>query len=127
MRILVAARATGLQAIDGPYLRIRDLDGMRRVAGRSAALGYDGVWCVHPGQVPVANEVFTPRQEAYDHAELVLEAYAWHTSAAGGRRGAVMLGEEMLDEASRAMARRVAAQGRAAGLVPGETFAPPVG
>jgi citrate lyase subunit beta/citryl-CoA lyase len=125
MRILVAARARGLQAIDGPYLRVRDLDGMRRVAGRSAALGYDGVWCVHPDQVPVANEVFTPRQEAYDHAELVLAAYAWHTSLAGGRRGAVLLGEEMLDEASRAMAQRVAAKGRAAGLVSRETFVPP--
>jgi citrate lyase subunit beta / citryl-CoA lyase len=125
MRILVAARAAGLQAIDGPYLRVRDLDGMRRAAGRSAALGYDGVWCVHPDQVPVANELFTPRQEDYDHAELVLAAYAWHTSTAGGQRGAVMLSDEMLDEASRAMAGRVAAQGRAAGLVARESFVPP--
>jgi citrate lyase subunit beta / citryl-CoA lyase len=127
LRILVAARAAGAQAIDGPYLRVRDLDGMRRVAARSAALGYDGVWCVHPDQVSVANEVFTPQQEAYDHAELVLAAYAWHTSDAGGRRGAVLLGEEMLDEASRAMALRVAGRGRAAGLVPGRAFTPPSG
>ena len=122
MRILVAARAYGRQAIDGPYLKVRDLDGMRRVAGRSAALGYDGVWCVHPDQVPIANEIFTPSQDEYDHAELVLAAYAWHTSEAGGHRGAVMLGDEMLDEASRAMAARVVSRGRAAGLASTQTF-----
>jgi citrate lyase subunit beta/citryl-CoA lyase len=125
MRILVAARAYGRLAIDGPYLKVRDLDGMRRVAGRSAALGYDGVWCVHPEQVPIANELFTPSQEEYERAELVLAAYAWHTSEAGGHRGAVMLGEEMLDEASRAMAARVAGRGRAAGLTSTQTFTEP--
>ena len=125
MRILVAARAYGRQAIDGPYLRVRDLEGMRRVAGRSAALGYDGVWCVHPDQVPIANALFTPTQQEYEHAELVLAAYAWHTSEAGGHRGAGMLGEEMLDEASRAMAARVAGRGRAAGLAATQAFTPP--
>ena len=60
MRILMAARMHDLQAIDGPYLAIKDLDGYRRVAGRAAALGFDGKWVLHPTQVEAANEVFSP-------------------------------------------------------------------
>lgn len=126
MRILIAARANGIAAIDGPYLKVRDTDAFRRVAGRSAALGYDGKWVLHPDQIAAGNEIFSPRQEAYDHAELILEAYAWHTSSAGGARGAVMLGDEMLDEASRKMALVIAGKGRAAGMTrTGEPFQPP--
>jgi citrate lyase subunit beta/citryl-CoA lyase len=125
MRILMAARAHDKQAIDGPYLQIRDVDGFRRVAGRSAALGYDGKWVLHPSQLEVANEVFSPTQEDYDHAELILDAYEWYTSDVGGRRGAVMLGDEMIDEASRKMALVIAAKGRAAGLTRTSTFQPP--
>ncbi|MGE5694654.1 MAG: HpcH/HpaI aldolase/citrate lyase family protein [Candidatus Sericytochromatia bacterium] len=126
MSILIAARTHGVAAIDGPYLKVRDVDGFRRVAGRSAALGYDGKWVLHPDQIAAGNEIFSPRQDEYDHAELVLETYAWHTSAAGGSRGAVMLGDEMLDEASRKMALVIAAKGRAAGMMrQGERFSPP--
>ena len=117
MRILVAARTHGVAAIDGPYLKVRDVEAFRRVAGRSAALGYDGKWVLHPDQIAAGNEIFSPRQEAYDHAELILEAYEWHTSRAGGARGAAMLGDEMIDEASRKMALVIAAKGRAAGMV----------
>ena len=124
MRILIAARAFGKQAIDGPYLAIKDLDGLRRVAGRSAALGFDGKWVLHPDQVEVVNEVFSPRQDDYDHAELILDAYEWCTSAAGGARGAAMLGEEMIDEASRKMALVIAGKGRAAGMRRTKTFEP---
>ena len=60
MRILMAARAHDKQAIDGPYLQIRDVEGFRRVAGRSAALGFDGKWVLHPGQIDAANEVYSP-------------------------------------------------------------------
>ncbi len=116
MQILLTARAHDLQAIDGPYLQVRDVDGFRRVGGRSAALGFDGKWVLHPGQVDAANELFTPRQEDYDHAEQILDAYAHATSEAGGQKGSVMLGDEMIDEASRKMALVVAAKGRAAGL-----------
>jgi citrate lyase subunit beta/citryl-CoA lyase len=125
MRILMAARTHDLQAIDGPYLQIRDVDGFRRVAARSAALGFDGKWVLHPGQIDAANEVYAPSQEDYDHAELILDAYAYYTSEAGGRRGAVMLGDEMIDEASRKMAFVVAGKGRAAGLRRTSTFTPP--
>jgi citrate lyase subunit beta/citryl-CoA lyase len=125
MRILMAARTYDLQAIDGPYLQIKDVEGFRRVAGRSAALGFDGKWVLHPGQIDAANEVYSPAQDDYDHAELILDAYEWHTSAAGGMRGAVMLGDEMIDEASRKMALVVAGKGRAAGMSRTSTFAPP--
>lgn len=116
MRILTVARAHDLQAIDGPFLRVRDVEGFRRVAGRSAALGFDGKWVLHPDQIDAANEVFAPAQDDYDHAESILAAYEHATSAAGGARGAVMLGDEMIDEASRKMALVIAAKGRAAGL-----------
>lgn len=125
MRILMAARAHDKQAIDGPYLQIRDVDGFRRVASRSAALGFDGKWVLHPGQVEAANEVYSPRQEDYDHAELILDAYAYYTSAEGGAMGAVMMGDEMIDEASRKMALVIAGKGRAAGFQRTQKFTPP--
>ena len=125
MRILMAARAFDKQAIDGPYLQIRDVEGYTRVAGRSAALGFDGKWVLHPGQVEAANSVYSPRQEDYDHAELILDAYDYYTSAEGGALGAVMLGDEMIDEASRKMALVVSAKGRAAGMARTQTFTPP--
>lgn len=126
MRILIAARANGIAAIDGPYLKVRDVESFRRVAGRSAALGYDGKWVLHPDQIEAGNEIFSPTQQAYDHAELILEAYEWHTSTAGGARGAVMLRDEMIDEASRKMALVIAGKGRAAGMQrTGERFQPP--
>jgi len=125
MSILMAARAHDLQAIDGPYLQIRDVDGFRRVAGRSAALGFDGKWVLHPGQIDAANEIYAPTQEDFDHAELILDAYAWSTSEAGGAKGSAMLGDEMIDEASRKMALVVAAKGRAAGLIRTSSFTPP--
>ena len=118
MRILMAARTYDLQAIDGPYLQIRDVDGFRRVASRSAALGFDGKWVLHPGQLDAANE-------DYDHAELILDAYEYYTSEAGGKRGAVMLGDEMIDEASRKMALVIANKGRAAGFSRTSKFEPP--
>ncbi len=127
MTILVSARAHGVAAVDGPYLKIRDVDAFRRVAGRSAALGYDGKWVLHPDQIAAGNEIFSPRQADFDRAELILEAYEWHTSVAGGARGAVMLGDEMIDEASRKMALVVSAKGRAAGMQrEAAPFQPPV-
>ena len=125
MRILMAARAYDKQAIDGPYLQIKDLDGYTRVAERSAALGFDGKWVLHPDQIAAANEIFSPRQDDYDRAELILDAYEWYTSAAGGARGAAMLGDEMIDEASRKMALVIAGKGRAAGMQRSQTFEPP--
>jgi citrate lyase subunit beta / citryl-CoA lyase len=114
MRMLVAARANGLQAIDGPYARIQDTDGLRKAATSAAALGYDGKWVLHPAQVPVVNQAFTPSVDEYWRALGILEAY--HQATDLDQRGAVMLGEEMIDEASRKMAQMLVAKGEAADL-----------
>lgn len=119
--ILVAAREAGLQAIDGPFLLIRDLDGFREAATRAKALGYDGKWALHPDQITVLNKVFTPTQEEFDKAVAMLEAYEHATTVE--RRGAVMFGNEMIDEASRKMAEQFSARGKAAGLTPKKTWA----
>jgi citrate lyase subunit beta/citryl-CoA lyase len=116
MRLLMAARAHDLQ--------VRDVDGFARVAGRSAALGFDGKWVLHPDQIAAANEVYSPLQEDYDHAENILDAYEYFTSADGGARGAVMLGDEMIDEASRKMALVISGKGRAAGMKRTDTWTP---
>jgi citrate lyase subunit beta/citryl-CoA lyase len=125
MRILMAARMHDLQAIDGPFLQIRDVDAFTAVAKRSAALGFDGKWVLHPGQIDAANAVYSPSQEDYDHAELILDAYDYATSEEGGKLGAVMLGDEMIDEASRKMALVLSAKGRAAGMHRTTAFTPP--
>jgi citrate lyase subunit beta/citryl-CoA lyase len=119
--ILVAARGAGLQAIDGPYLLIKDLDGFREMALRARALGYDGKWALHPGQIDILNEVFSPTQEEFDKAEALLEAYKEATEVEA--RGAVMFGTEMIDEASRKMALQLVERGRAAGMTPEKTYA----
>ncbi|TMF15627.1 MAG: CoA ester lyase [Chloroflexi bacterium] len=113
-KLAVAARAAGIQVIDGPYLLIRDIEGFRAAASRAAALGYDGKWVLHPGQIEPANEVFTPSQEDFDKAVRILDAYRHATEVE--RKGAVMLGDEMIDEASRKMAQQFYARGVAAGL-----------
>jgi citrate lyase subunit beta/citryl-CoA lyase len=130
MRILVAARANGLQAIDGPYGRIKDLDGLRSSATSVASLGFDGKWVLHPGQVDIVNSAFTPAAEEYDRAVRILSAYSAATTGSGASsdggsgagfgadelRGAVLLDDEMIDEATRKMAERIVALGAAAGL-----------
>lgn len=125
MRLLVAARAAGLQAIDGPYAAIGDLDGLRVASVSAAALGYDGKWVVHPDQIGPVNAAFSPSQEQYERAELILEAYEHATTVQG--RGAVLLGAEMIDEASRKMALVAAARGRAAGLTRTQRYTPSEG
>ncbi|GGQ39851.1 citrate lyase subunit beta/citryl-CoA lyase [Actinomadura coerulea] len=122
MRILMAARAHDLQAIDGPYFNVRDVEAFTRVAERSAALGFDGKWVLHPSQIEAGNAVFSPSQDDYDRAELILDAYE-HSLGEG--RGAARLGDEMIDEASRKMALVVAAKGRAAGMARTKRFDPP--
>jgi citrate lyase subunit beta / citryl-CoA lyase len=108
-RMLVAARAAGLRAIDGPHLAIDDLDGCRLGALRARALGFDGRWVVHPSQIEVVNEAFTPTREEYERAVDILDAYDRATNEGSG---AVRFGAEMIDEASRKMARRLVARGR---------------
>ncbi|MHB1487183.1 MAG: HpcH/HpaI aldolase/citrate lyase family protein [Acidimicrobiales bacterium] len=113
-KILMAGRACGLQVIDGPFLKIRDPDAFRDYCQRTKTLGYDGKWALHPDQVDILNEVFAPTQEQFDRAWAILDAYKDATE--GERKGAVMFGDEMIDEASRKMALKFLARGERAGL-----------
>ena len=111
-KLVVAARAAGIQAIDGPYGNIRDHDGLEQRARLARALGLDGKWTIHPGQIDIVNTVFTPAREEYERAEAMLAAYeAAHDAGAG----AAVFEGEMIDEANRKMAERIAQAGRAAG------------
>src|SRR4051812_46747794 len=114
VKILMAGRANGLQVIDGPYVKVRDSEGFRDFCKRTQILGYDGKWALHPDQVTILNEVFSPGQEEFDRAWDVLEAYKQATE--GDRKGAVMFGDEMIDEASRKVAVKVVSRGERAGL-----------
>lgn len=62
VQILAAARGAGIDAIDAPYPAYQDPDGYRRAATHASLLGYDGKWAIHPGQIPIANEVFAPTE-----------------------------------------------------------------
>lgn len=101
-RIVVAARAAGVRAIDGPMADFRDLEGLRQACILARGLGYDGKWCIHPGQISVVNEVFLPTAEEIAWARRVMEAY---DQAADQGRGAITVGETMVDAASIRMAR----------------------
>lgn len=115
-KILMAGRANGLQVIDGPFLKVREHDAFRDYCNRTKVLGYDGKWALHPDQVAILNEVFSPTQEQFDRAWAILDAYREATEAAEERKGAVMFGDEMIDEASRKMAIKFVARGERAGL-----------
>jgi citrate lyase subunit beta / citryl-CoA lyase len=105
--VLLAARAAGLQAIDGPSLTIEDPAALRAASTRTADLGFDGKWAIHPKQIPTITAAFTPSGAELTRAIAVLEALA--TAAATGT-GAVALDGEMLDEATRVAALRTLAR-----------------
>ena len=115
MKILMAGRANGLQVIDGPYVKVRDPEGFRDYCTRTYILGFDGKWALHPDQVTILNEVFSPTQEQFDKAWEILDAYEHATEGEG--KGAVMFGDEMIDEASRKMATKFVSRGERAGRV----------
>lgn len=115
LSILVAARAAGIAAIDGPFTAIADVAGFTEAANSSAALGYDGKWVLHPGQVEAGNAAFSPTQENFDRARRITEAYARAVSAEGGGTGAILVDSEMVDEASVKLAAAIVRRGRAAG------------
>ncbi len=99
MRVLVAARAYGVAAVDGPFVTLDDPGGLRRAALRSRALGYDGKWCIHPAQVEICNEVYSPTAEEVERARRIL-----------GVDGVARLDDEMVDEANRRMAEAILAR-----------------
>ena len=83
VKLLVAARVNGLLAIDGPYAAFADLEGLERSARRTAALGFDGKWVIHPTQIEVVNRVFSPDPATYARAEGILAAYRQATEGEG--------------------------------------------
>lgn len=85
--VLVAARAAGVDAIDAPYPAYRDLDGYRRAATLASVMGFDGKWAIHPDQVPIANEVFSPTPEEIEEARASMEAYRMSEEAGVGALG----------------------------------------
>ncbi|MFL6009693.1 MAG: HpcH/HpaI aldolase/citrate lyase family protein [Rubrobacteraceae bacterium] len=101
-RIVVAARAADLRAVDGPVADYRDEDGLRKSCLLARSLGFDGKWCIHPAQIETVNELFQPTEEETEWAKKVLKAYE-EASAAG--RGAITLDGHMIDAASIRMAR----------------------
>jgi len=104
-RIAVAAKAHGLQAIDGPCSDIADLALLERSSLKASQLGYDGKWVIHPSQLATVNRAFTPDAEQILRAEQIL-------AALDDRGGASRMGEEMVDEAHGRMAREVLLRAR---------------
>ena len=111
-RIVVAARAAGLRAIDGPLADYRDEEALRKSCLLARSLGFEGKWCIHPAQIEVVNEVFAPTEKEVEWAERVMAAYE-EASAAG--TGAVSLEGQMVDAASIRMARNTLELARASG------------
>lgn len=113
MQILVAARANGLRAIDGPFADFRDPEGLRAAAERTRALGFDGKWCIHPAQIEIVNDVFTPSDDEIAAARELIAAYTEATTAG---TGAVVHDGVMIDAASIKMAQATLAIAERAGL-----------
>jgi malyl-CoA/(S)-citramalyl-CoA lyase len=106
-RIAVVSRAFGLRPIDGPYGDFTDPDGYLAAARRAAVLGYEGKWAIHPSQIPLANEVFTPDANAVDRTHRIIEAMR---QAAAEGKGAVSLDGRLIDAASIRMAENLLAK-----------------
>jgi malyl-CoA/(S)-citramalyl-CoA lyase len=111
-RMIVACRAYGLRPIDGPYGDFKDPDGYRDAARRAAALGIEGKWAIHPSQIDLANEVFTPPSKEVERAQRILRAL---DEAAREGRGAAQLDGRMIDAASARMAENVVRMAEAIG------------
>jgi len=103
-RMTVACRAYGLRAIDGPFGDIKDPEGFKDAARRAAALGCEGKWAIHPSQIALANEVFTPPAAEVDKAKRILQALK---EAAVQGKGAAALDGRLIDAASERMANNV--------------------
>jgi citrate lyase subunit beta/citryl-CoA lyase len=105
-RMIVACRAYGLRAVDGPFGDFADPDGYRAGARRAAALGAEGKWAIHPSQVPLANEIFSPPPAEVDRAHRMI---AELRAAQEQGRGAAAVDGKMIDAASERMAATVIA------------------
>jgi len=103
-RMTVACRAYGLRAIDGPFGDFSDPEGYKAAARRAAALGIEGKWAIHPSQIALANDVFSPPEKEVTRARRILEVLK---EAEAQGKGAAALDGKMIDAASERMARNV--------------------
>jgi len=106
-RMAMAAKAAGLAAIDAPFGDYKDPEGLRRSCLMSAALGYDGKWVIHPDQVSIVNEIFTPSLEDVERSQRILEAYG---QAQQEGCGSLAIDGKMVDAASIRVARTIYSQ-----------------
>jgi citrate lyase beta subunit len=113
-RMVMNAKAHGSLAIDAPYGNFKDLDGLRRSAVMACALGCNGKWAIHPSQIEVINEVFTPSQQDIDLAAKVIEANA---QAKSEGRGAIAVEGRMVDQATVRLATQLWEQAKYLRLV----------
>jgi len=114
-KMITAARAAGITVVDGVTLAIRDLEACRRDATMAARMGFDGKWAIHPSQVPVINGAVTPTLEEIAKARRIVEAYAQADAEQG--RGAIVIGDEMIDAAQLRVEWKTLAVARKAGLL----------
>ncbi len=111
-RMMVACRAYGLRPVDGPFGDFGDADGYRSAANRAAVLGYEGKWAIHPSQIALANDVFTPSEAEVTKARRIMEAME---QAAREGKGAVSLDGRLIDIASIRMAQALLEKAAAMG------------
>lgn len=114
-KTITAARAAGITCVDGVTIAIRDLDACRRDAQMAARMGFDGKWAIHPTQVPVINEAFTPTSDEIERAQRIVSAY----ERAGVEQGlgAIAIDDTMIDAAQLRVDRKTLALARKAGLI----------
>lgn len=103
-RMVMAAKARGIMAIDAPFGNFKDTDGLKRSGVMACALGCDGKWVIHPDQIDTINQVFSPSQEDIDRAVKVLDAF---DNAESKDRGAVAVEGRMVDQATVRLAKQV--------------------
>jgi citrate lyase subunit beta/citryl-CoA lyase len=113
-KILMAGRANGLHVIDGPFLKVRDLEALRFAASITYSYGFDGKWALTPDQALVLDEVYSPSQELFDKSYDILDRYRVATEQE--HTGALMFGDEMIDEASAKIAQSFVARGVRSGM-----------
>jgi len=111
-RIIMAARAHNLQAIDAPYGNFKDAEGLKRAAETTNALGFDGKWVIHPAQIDIVNAVFSPTLAEIERAQAVMAA---HQSAVEKGRGAVSMDGRLVDQATIRMAKQLIEKAKISG------------
>ena len=114
---MVAAKAAGLEAIDGPYGAYQDEAGLRTSALLARQLGCDGKWAIHPSQIEPLNQVFSPTDEELARAQAIHDRYVG--AVAGESIGSIAMEGNLVDAASFQLAERILARGRRSGKIRG--------